>query len=69
MAIVSIVQQNLPYKIYMKTSIFLFMNEFAFEYEYNCKYVLFSQLSNKKLHWLNEKRFTKILTSLQYKPL
>ena len=32
MVIVSIVQQNLPYKIYMKTSIFLFMNEFAFEY-------------------------------------
>ena len=23
---------------YMKTSIFLFVNEFAFEYEYNCKY-------------------------------
>ena len=38
MVIVSIVQQNLPYKIYMKTSIFLFMNEFAFEYEYNCKF-------------------------------
>ena len=36
--IVSIVQQNLPCKIYMKTSIFLFMNEFAFEYEYNCKF-------------------------------
>ena len=68
--IVSIVQQNLPYKIYMKTSIFFFMNEFAFKYEYNCKYCL----ANKKLHlsivltysiffvptWLNEKRFTKI---------
>ena len=42
--IVSIVQQNLPYKIYMKTSIFFYMNEFAFKYEYNCKYCLvFSQ--------------------------
>ena len=44
--IVSIVQQNLPYKIYMKTSIIFFMNEFAFKYEYNCKYCL----ANKKLH-------------------
>ena len=36
--IISIAQQNIPYKTYMKTSIFFFKNEFAFKYEYNCKY-------------------------------
>ena len=30
--IVSIVQQNLPYKVYMKTSRFFFMNKFSFKY-------------------------------------
>ena len=36
--IVSIVQQNLPYKIYKKNFNIFFINEFAFKYEYNGKY-------------------------------
>ena len=35
---VSIVKQNLLCKIYRKRAFYIFLNEFAFKFKYNCKY-------------------------------